>query len=152
MIDGDVGNGIWGNVLWAGKKNTAVVATRIDHPVHDTLEIEIHTSGAAQHNVGCFRLSVSEDPSALVRERKRNAATKLTDACARLGAAYALAGDTRQAADLLAKSGGGTWVASGLESGLSIDEVLDSMQARHPEGCAQPIASLSQRRRRTGTV
>ncbi len=43
LIDGAVDNGVWSNVEWAGKKNTAVVATRIDHTAEGKLEIEIRT-------------------------------------------------------------------------------------------------------------
>ena len=40
------------------------------------------------HNLGCFRLSVSEDPVALDRERNRFLVMRLTDPWARLAAAY----------------------------------------------------------------
>jgi tetratricopeptide (TPR) repeat protein len=53
-------------------------------------------------NLGRFRLSLSSDPAALNRERKRFAALKLTDPWAKLAAAYHLLGD-KKALDTLVK-------------------------------------------------
>ena len=100
------------------------------------------TAAPYRHCSGDFRFSVSsDDPNAFVREdgTLRNA-KKISDPWAKLGAAYILAGDTQRAADLLVKSGGRARIASWLESGMSIDEVFDSMQARYPE----KFATLSQ--------
>jgi tetratricopeptide (TPR) repeat protein len=103
VIDGRLDSGGWGNVEWAGKKNTAVIAARINRPADDNLKIEICSSSlGGQVNLGCFRLAVSDDPGAFGHESKRLAAMKLTDPWAKLAIAYHLIGD-QEAVDKLVK-------------------------------------------------
>jgi WD40 repeat protein/tetratricopeptide (TPR) repeat protein len=138
IVDGKIDVNAWNVYPQSGRKNTAFLGADFSHETTDELKIGMDFSreGWSGSNLGRFRLSVSGDPATLVREQRRVAAMKLTDPWTKLGAAYVLTGDTQRAADLLAKSGGEAWVAAWLESGLSIDAVLDSMQAKHPEKCA----------------
>jgi tetratricopeptide (TPR) repeat protein len=53
----------------------------------------LHFAGPARHSLGRFRLSVSDDPAAFERERKRVAAMKIGDPWLKLAAAYHLLGD-----------------------------------------------------------
>jgi tetratricopeptide (TPR) repeat protein len=96
-----------------------------------TLDSGISSWG--QHGLGHFRLSASDLPSAYQREEQRLASLKLTDPWAKLGAAYVLAGDTKRAVDLLAKSGEKAGIAAWLESDFSFDEVFDLLEAGHPD-------------------
>jgi tetratricopeptide (TPR) repeat protein len=70
------------------------------------------------------------------------AAMKIADPWAKLGAAYALAGDIERASDLFAKSGINGLHAS-LEGGYLADEVFNALQVRHPQLCATALSSLA---------
>ena len=60
----------------------------------DTIDITLHFGAApVHHSLGRFRLSVTDDPNTFVNERKRLAATKITDPWARVAAAYHVLGD-----------------------------------------------------------
>lgn len=87
-----------------------------------------------KHGLGRFRISASDLPDAYQREQQRLAARRLTDPWAKLSAAYILAGNAEGVADLLAKSEDkNAGLASVLETGVLIDRVLESLQARHPD-------------------
>ena len=58
-----------------------------------TFELQFSQWNGVAQNLGRFRLSVSNDPTAFDREQKRLAAMKLTDPWAKLAAAYRLIGD-----------------------------------------------------------
>ncbi|MFI5458149.1 MAG: tetratricopeptide repeat protein [Isosphaerales bacterium] len=103
VIDGRLDSRGWGNAEWAGKKNTAVIATRLERAADDDLKIEICSSSlGGQHNLGCFRLAFTDDPVAFEHESERLAAMKLTDPWVKLAAAYLVIGD-QKALDKLVK-------------------------------------------------
>ena len=96
IIDGTI-DGIyyWGVAGRAGQQDAAVVATDLELRAEDTLTFELISSRCShpQANVGRFRLLVTDNPSALDREKVRFAALQLTDPWSKLAAAYRLVGD-----------------------------------------------------------
>jgi WD40 repeat protein/serine/threonine protein kinase/tetratricopeptide (TPR) repeat protein len=81
----------------AGRSHTAVYLARqpVDCKDGTRLEVQMAFSPSAEwpfQNLGRFRLSVSSDPAASVREQARLTAMKLRDPWAKLAVAYALNG------------------------------------------------------------
>ena len=102
IIDGTIDANVWGSNGRPGKPNSAVIATDLQLGPDDTLTLELISSRAtfARHNLGRFRLSVTDDPTAFDRDNTRFAAMKITDPWARLAAAHHVVGD-QQALDKL---------------------------------------------------
>lgn len=101
VIEGELDNNPgWGNYPRSGQSNMATMATRLSRAASDELKIEMHFSRAnwTQQNLGRFRLSVTNRPDALDRERKCFAAMRWTDPWQKLAAAYLLQGN-QQAID-----------------------------------------------------
>jgi tetratricopeptide (TPR) repeat protein len=122
----------WPNHL---QPHWAVFAAKSPVPLEGstlTITLDSGTMHGGKHGLGRFRLSVCEDPTQIGKEQKRIAAMKIADPWAKLGAAYALAGNIERASDLFAKSGLKE-IGASLESGHLTDEVLDAMQTRHPQ-------------------
>ncbi len=118
---------VWGRT---GEAHQAVFLLREPVPAQNRqFVIELRQS----HNLGRFRLSVSAAPTIFKREQERLAAMKITDPWARLAAAYLLASDTDRAADLLVKSMEKQGIAAWLDNSMLINDVLDSLQSRHPD-------------------
>jgi WD40 repeat protein len=140
VIDGKADSSMgWGNNPRAGKTNTALVASRLQRAPADELKIELHFSRAqwTHHNLGCFRLSVSGDPTIFAREQQRFAAMKLTDPRLKLIAAYAVDGRTNQALAHLSTALKG---ADGYEGSKPIfevaglfDDLLSALSKRRPD-------------------
>src|SRR5262249_10222509 len=67
VIRGEVDNSPgWGNWPRAGLPNTATIATRLSRAPNDDLKIEmVFSQGWAQHNLGRFRLAVTDDADAV---------------------------------------------------------------------------------------
>jgi tetratricopeptide (TPR) repeat protein len=105
VIDGKIDQCIgWSNYPRSGEANTAIVTTSLQPALDDDLKIELHFSRMpewTQHNLGRFRLSITGDSSALVREQRRFAAMKLSDPWAKLATAYHLIGDQQSRNKLL---------------------------------------------------
>jgi tetratricopeptide (TPR) repeat protein len=96
VIDGKVDSTMgWGNYPRSGEKNTAVISTRHEHATSENLRIEMYFSRAhwTQHNLGRFRLSLTDDTGAASAEESRLTALKLADPWRKLAAAYHLRGD-----------------------------------------------------------
>ena len=97
VIDGNIDDSLgWGNFPRSGKTNCAIVSTRLDRAPEAEFKMQMffaRVPGSRWHNLGRFRLSVTGDPAALVRERIRFAAMKLSDPWAELAAAYHFIGD-----------------------------------------------------------
>lgn len=103
-IDGKVDDAVgWSNYPRNGQANTAVMATEFQRDAQGDLRLDLHFSRNAypQHSLGCFRLSVSGEPLAFDRERKRLAALNITDPWAKLAVAYQMMGDEPALARLL---------------------------------------------------
>ena len=135
----------WGNYPRNGNRNSAVVATNLHRGPKDDLRIDLRFSRTkwVGHNLGRFRLSVTDDPATFGREQRRIAALNLVDPWAKLGAAYLLVGDMPRAADLLAKSAEKGEIAPWQPIGALSDELLDSLKARHPRPYATILSGLA---------
>ncbi len=102
IIDGTIDDSHWGIDKRPGQQHSAVIATDLELRANDTLTFELVSSRSySRHNLGRFRLSVTDDPTALDRDKVRFAALTLTDPWTKLAAAYHLVGDQQALAKLL---------------------------------------------------
>ena len=104
IINGSNSKEYWGVYRRVGQRNAAFVATDFELAPDDNLTIKILTSRGKhlQHNIGRFRLSVTDDPNAYVSALKRFAFRTTEDPWAKLAIAYDLIGD-QEAYDKLLK-------------------------------------------------
>jgi WD40 repeat protein len=90
-----------------------------------------------QHNLGCFRLSVSAGAAALDREQKRFAAMKPTDPWLRLAGAYAVNGRNHKALHYFSNAlqGADGYEARKpiLEFAARFDAVISALSKQHPD-------------------
>lgn len=99
------------------------------------IRLDSGNGGFVKHGLGRFRLFATDRPNAGRYEEQRFAVQKLTNLQARLGAAYAVAGEPEESADLVARTPGRVndifvaWSAGGISTGA----ILDSLKARHPK-------------------
>ena len=103
LIDGRIDESMgWSNWPRDGLKNAAIVATRVDRAPDDDLKIELYCSRSRSlfHNLGCFRLSVTNDASAFEMEQLQNDLpdSDVAELNVALGKARALQGQTNEAA------------------------------------------------------
>ena len=103
VINGSNSKEYWGVNRRAGQRNTAFVATDLELAAGDKLTIELLTSRGkhSQHNLGRFRLSVTDDPDAYANGLKRFAYQNAQDPWAKLAIAYELIGDEAARDELL---------------------------------------------------
>ena len=82
--------------------NTLTASLNLNRAVDDELKIELHFSTAkwTKHNLGRFRLSVTDNPEQVQDSQALQAARKLTDPWQKLAAAYRI-NDDQQAIDQL---------------------------------------------------
>ena len=124
IIDGNVdGLAGWANAGRAGEKNTAIATIDLHRSPDDELRIELHSPSPTrfvQHNLGRFRLSITDDPAAIGNEEKRFAAVKIADPWEKLAAAYFLL-DNQLALNRLLKDHPAAIVSVGELSALTED-------------------------------
>jgi WD40 repeat protein/tetratricopeptide (TPR) repeat protein len=136
----------WGNFPRSGKANTAVIATGVARNPDDDLKIAMYFSrtNMTQHNLGRFRLSVSDDPAALEREEKSFAVLRVTDPWLKLAAGYALNGRYAEASPILSRlfkqAGGYEARKPILEIAAQFDEVLSGLVQRLPDDAQLQLA------------
>jgi WD40 repeat protein/serine/threonine protein kinase/tetratricopeptide (TPR) repeat protein len=100
-------NGHW-NISQGGEGRNCTAVWSMSKPVSLTagtkltFEMQFKESNDLRENLGCFRLSVSSDPAALGRERKRFAVWSFADPWQQLAAAYHILGE-KQAFDNVLK-------------------------------------------------
>ncbi len=113
-----------------------------------SLVVQLTSKGGAGSSrsptLGCFRLSVSDDPAAFEREHKRLAALRATEPWTKLAAAYALNGRTDEGARYFAKAlqGAGGYEARKpiLELAARFDDVLSALVQRRPDDLPVQLA------------
>lgn len=105
VIDGTIDNTFWSVFSQSGQPNDAVFSTDLELADDSTLTLELLTSHGAypQHNLGCFRLSVSDDPRMIAMAKHRLATEQVNDPWERLAVAYHIVGDDQALAKLLEK-------------------------------------------------
>ncbi len=135
-LDGNSGTA-WSIVPQVGKNHFAVFeiesARQNGFPGGTKLTFTLDFQFNIKHSLGRFRLSVRGDPTTFEREAQRIAVMNEADPWSKLAGAYVLTGDAGRAADVLAKSTALNGPAAWLESGVLTDEVLDALQAGHPD-------------------
>jgi tetratricopeptide (TPR) repeat protein len=109
VIRGEVDNSPgWGNWPRAGKANAATIATRVARAAKDDLKIEMifSRSGWIQHNLGRFRLAVTNTPDALraTEFRKDLSDSEVADLNVALAKAHAQQGRTTEAVALFTEA------------------------------------------------
>ncbi len=108
-IDGRRDNGkFWNTYPNSTQPATAFfkMAPAIAHNKHSrlTVHLDFHHREFLRHNLGRFRLSVTDDDDAFERQDWFFAVSRIDDPWAKLGAAYAVVGDATQAAKCFARS------------------------------------------------
>ena len=100
IINGGNPKEYWGVHRRVGQRNAAFVATDLKLAADDKLTVELQTSRGKQlqHNLGRFRLSVTDDPNAYANALKRFAYQTAKNQWTKLAIAYDLIGD-QQARD-----------------------------------------------------
>jgi eukaryotic-like serine/threonine-protein kinase len=141
VIDGKIDESTgWSNWPRSGQATNAIVTTQLQRAAEDDLKIELYFSRVpewTQHNLGCFRLSITGEPSAPVREQRRFAAMKVSDPWARLALAYAVNDRNDEASRYLSRA---LERADGYEARKSIvelasgfDGALSALIRRRPD-------------------
>lgn len=95
IIDGIIDENNWSINPRQGQSHSAVLATDLELAAGDTLTLELVSSRwkYPRHNLGRFRLSVSDDPNAYANCEMRFTVMKLNNPWAKLAAVYHLIGD-----------------------------------------------------------
>ena len=95
IINGSNPKEYWGVHRRAGQRHTAIVATDLKLATDDKLTVELLTSRGKhqQHNIGRFRLSVTDNPDAYTNALKRFAYQNAKGPWAKLAIAYDLIED-----------------------------------------------------------
>ena len=103
IIDGSIDGNHWSIYPRTGERHTAVFATDLELAADDALTLELVSSRGdyPQHNLGRFRLSVSDAPAAYANAELRFAAMEQNASWAKLAVAYQLIGDQPALALLL---------------------------------------------------
>ncbi len=104
-IDAKMG---WSNYPKIGERNAALLSTDIDTSADGELKFEMYFSRGqfTQHNLGRFRLSVTDDPAAFTADQLHGDAIpgELAELDVAIGKAYAQTGQANEAAAALAKA------------------------------------------------
>lgn len=104
MIDGQIDKQVgWSNAMRSGEMNRAVIDTNSAELSGDHLKFQLHFSRGPhpQHNLGRFRLSVTDAPDAYSYVGSQIAAKNQTDPWAKLALAYQVNGEEQQYLRLL---------------------------------------------------
>jgi tetratricopeptide (TPR) repeat protein len=155
-----------------GRSHTAVYLAKqpVDCKDGTRLEFQMEFLAMAEwpfQNLGRFRLSVSSDPAAFVREQTRFAAMKLTDPSAKLAVAYAVNGRNDEAlryfTRALERSEGREARRPILELAVHFGDLIPALIERQPDepqlqlALARSLAKrgkqrLAEKSRRAGTT
>jgi len=145
-VDRDIGTG-WAIDPKIGQAHAAYFQLKnpISMTVTDAINVTLRFGAApVHHSLGRFRLSVTDDPNAFVIERKRLAATKITDPWLRLAAAYAMNGRNDVASRYFGKA---LEQADGYEARKPIielaarfDDLLSPLLQRQPDDSQLQLA------------
>jgi tetratricopeptide (TPR) repeat protein len=135
VLDGNEKEGGW--AIWprVGQSHSAVFSFQnvVEGKTGASLTVSLFQNLSGSHQIGRFRISVTESPVAILQ----TAVSGLTDSRTKLAAAYLLAGDFDPAGLLLetspvqAKELIDTWISSG----VAVDGVLDLLKSRAPDVC-----------------